>query len=64
MQKLLTALHRTVIVTGFVKAHSLCPQLSNAEIFVCNFLLSGYFKILRGSDHCGIESEMVAGIPK
>ncbi|XP_053365713.1 cathepsin B [Clarias gariepinus] len=25
---------------------------------------NGYFKILRGSDHCGIESEMVAGIPK
>ncbi|XP_032416853.1 cathepsin B [Xiphophorus hellerii] len=25
---------------------------------------NGYFKILRGSDHCGIESEIVAGIPK
>ncbi|MEQ2216980.1 hypothetical protein XENOCAPTIV_028057, partial [Xenoophorus captivus] len=25
---------------------------------------NGFFKILRGSDHCGIESEMVAGIPK
>ncbi|XP_042560313.1 cathepsin B-like isoform X2 [Clupea harengus] len=24
----------------------------------------GYFKILRGKDHCGIESEMVAGIPR
>jgi len=24
----------------------------------------GYFKILRGSDECGIESEIVAGIPK
>uniref|UniRef100_A0A8D2ZVY7 Cathepsin B n=1 Tax=Scophthalmus maximus TaxID=52904 RepID=A0A8D2ZVY7_SCOMX len=24
---------------------------------------NGFFKILRGSDHCGIESEMVAGIP-
>jgi len=24
----------------------------------------GYFKILRGSDHCGIESEISAGIPK
>ncbi|TKS69943.1 Cathepsin B [Collichthys lucidus] len=24
---------------------------------------NGYFKILRGSDHCGIESEVVAGIP-
>lgn len=23
----------------------------------------GFFKILRGSDHCGIESEMVTGIP-
>jgi len=23
----------------------------------------GFFKILRGSDHCGIESEVVAGIP-
>ena len=24
----------------------------------------GYFKILRGSNHCGIEGELVAGIPK
>uniref|UniRef100_A0A4W5RL29 Cathepsin B n=1 Tax=Hucho hucho TaxID=62062 RepID=A0A4W5RL29_9TELE len=24
---------------------------------------NGFFKILRGEDHCGIESEMVAGIP-
>ncbi|XP_026925114.1 cathepsin B isoform X2 [Leopardus geoffroyi] len=30
-----------------------------------DFLLykSGFFKILRGRDHCGIESEVVAGIP-
>ncbi|XP_062979786.1 cathepsin B isoform X1 [Elgaria multicarinata webbii] len=25
---------------------------------------NGFFKILRGEDHCGIESEVVAGIPK
>ncbi|KAE8605451.1 hypothetical protein XENTR_v10015145 [Xenopus tropicalis] len=25
---------------------------------------NGFFKILRGKDHCGIESEIVAGIPK
>ncbi|XP_056269550.1 cathepsin B [Pseudoliparis swirei] len=25
---------------------------------------NGFFKILRGSNHCGIESEIVAGIPK
>lgn len=25
---------------------------------------NGFFKILRGEDHCGIESEMVAGIPQ
>ncbi|XP_051234828.1 cathepsin B [Dicentrarchus labrax] len=25
---------------------------------------NGFFKFLRGSDHCGIESEIVAGIPK
>lgn len=25
---------------------------------------NGYFKILRGQDHCGIESEIQAGIPK
>ncbi|XP_036405895.1 cathepsin B-like [Megalops cyprinoides] len=25
---------------------------------------NGYFKILRGEDHCGIESEIVAGIPR
>ncbi|CAG2064669.1 unnamed protein product [Timema podura] len=24
----------------------------------------GFFKILRGSDHCGIESQVSAGIPK
>lgn len=24
----------------------------------------GYFKILRGSNECGIESEVVAGLPK
>ena len=27
-------------------------------------LLAGYFKILRGSDECGIESGIVAGKPK
>ena len=27
-------------------------------------LLTGYFKILRGSDECGIESGIVAGEPK
>ncbi|VTJ90840.1 Hypothetical predicted protein [Marmota monax] len=25
---------------------------------------NGFFKILRGEDHCGIESEIVAGIPR
>ncbi|XP_053314628.1 cathepsin B [Spea bombifrons] len=25
---------------------------------------NGFFKILRGEDHCGIESEVVAGVPK
>lgn len=25
---------------------------------------NGYFKIIRGSDHCGIESQISAGIPK
>ncbi|XP_077345156.1 cathepsin B [Lithobates pipiens] len=25
---------------------------------------NGYFKILRGQDHCGIESDIVAGVPK
>lgn len=24
----------------------------------------GYFRILRGSDHCGIESSVVAGLPQ
>lgn len=27
-------------------------------------LFPGFFKILRGSDECGIESEIVAGDPK
>jgi cathepsin B len=26
--------------------------------------LNGMFKIIRGKDHCGIESSIVAGIPK
>ncbi len=25
---------------------------------------NGYFKILRGKDHCGIESQITAGLPK
>lgn len=25
---------------------------------------AGYFKIVRGRDECGIESEMVAGVPQ
>ncbi|XP_019466297.1 cathepsin B-like, partial [Meleagris gallopavo] len=25
---------------------------------------NGFFKILRGEDHCGIESEIVAGVPR
>ena len=25
---------------------------------------NGYFKILRGDDHCGIESQISAGLPK
>lgn len=25
---------------------------------------NGFFKILRGSDHCGIESEITAGLAK
>lgn len=27
------------------------------------FCFPGFFKILRGRDHCGIESEIVAGVP-
>jgi hypothetical protein len=27
-------------------------------------LFEGFFKILRGKDECGIESEIVAGIPR
>lgn len=27
-------------------------------------VLLGFFKILRGEDHCGIESEVVAGVPR
>lgn len=28
------------------------------------FSPQGYFKILRGQDECGIESQVVAGMPK
>lgn len=41
--------------------------LHNVQAFASSapfsFVTSGYFKILRGEDHCGIESEIVAGIP-
>lgn len=30
---------------------------------LCGFLHLGFFKIRRGNDECGIESEVVAGIP-
>ena len=32
--------------------------------FYFSFLQTGYFKILRGKDECGIESGIVAGMPK
>lgn len=34
---------------------------SNINIFL---LIPGFFKILRGRNECGIEEEIVAGIPK
>lgn len=36
---------------------------SRPLIAVLCLLVSGFFKIKRGNDECGIESEMVAGIP-
>ena len=35
---------------------------TNVE-FECKKLCLGYFKILRGSDECGIEDDIVAGMP-
>lgn len=40
---------------------------ADPSILPTNHLLAccfpGFFKILRGQDHCGIESEIVAGLP-
>ena len=51
-------------------ATSVCECVASAQCrnewacVTCNVLCSpGFFKILRGEDHCGIESEIVAGIP-
>ena len=35
-----------------------------SPFFYFSFLQTGYFKILRGKDECGIESGIVAGMPK
>ena len=36
--------------------------LSVNHVFLC-ILIAGFFKIKRGNDECGIESEVVAGTP-
>lgn len=48
-----------LLILNFLKLNLFMCKLS----LVC-FWSSGFFKFLRGSDHCGIESEIVAGIPK
>lgn len=38
--------------------------LNDKIYFVFVFAFAGYFKILRGQDECGIESQISAGEPK
>lgn len=46
------------------RGSQMCLQSSNPSLLkVSAFCFPGFFKILRGQDHCGIESEIVAGIP-
>lgn len=44
-----------------------CPTSPSCDLvgfFLTLGVPPGFFKILRGDDHCGIESEVVAGIPR
>lgn len=43
-------------------SHDTIRKVLPSNHILCLFL-SGFFKIKRGTDECGIESEMVAGIP-
>ena len=38
--------------------------LSSGRTCLCSRCVAGFFKILRGKDECGIESDGVAGKPK
>ena len=38
--------------------------LSSGRTCLCSRSVAGFFKILRGKDECGIESDGVAGKPK
>ena len=67
MGRLVTALglvcdFRFPIFQGWVW---ICRQRLKAKhsLRASYFCSLGFFKILRGQDHCGIESEIVAGIP-
>lgn len=61
-------------VEYYTNTHIACSCYYDIRILNLNFFFfflqssssssSGFFKFLRGSDHCGIESEIVAGIPK
>lgn len=47
----------------FYYSYSTTKMQSSQHSNTCVFPHTGFFKIKRGNDECGIESEVVAGIP-
>ena len=45
------------------KVKKMCFMKIKYQLFICKIIFQGFFKIKRGVDECGIEGEMVAGIP-
>ena len=56
--------HKAIGVRGAAPIPRSPWALGEAGELTCSGVLPGFFKILRGEDHCGIESEIVAGIPR
>lgn len=54
----------TVRSTELLVLEGLLGCLVQREVTSLYGVLPGFFRILRGEDHCGIESEIVAGVPR
>lgn len=54
----------TVRSTELLVLQGVLGHLVQREVTSFHGVLPGFFKILRGEDHCGIESEIVAGVPR